>query len=119
VSFGPVRDWPRGAGAVNLQIPFLYNKEEGAALIDGSAGPDDREHFSALGTEEDIKSYIKPVLQAMETKTVRSSSIDFAAILKWAEEKRRPKSPEGWQDPRYSIQASFFFERAQIENCYP
>jgi hypothetical protein len=23
--------------------------------------------------------------------------LDVAAILKWAEEKRRPKSPEGWQ----------------------
>jgi hypothetical protein len=23
--------------------------------------------------------------------------LDVTAILKWAEEKRRPKSPEGWQ----------------------
>jgi methyl-accepting chemotaxis protein len=46
-------------------------------IVDGSAPPDDEEHFSPLGTEEDIAGYIKPILRAMETKTEYISRVDY------------------------------------------
>jgi hypothetical protein len=45
-------------------------------IIDGSAPPDDEEHFSPLGAEEDISTYLKPVLQVMEAKTKPLSRLD-------------------------------------------
>jgi hypothetical protein len=45
-------------------------------IIDGSAPPDDEENFSPLGAEEDISSYLKPVLQVMEEKTKPLSRLD-------------------------------------------
>jgi sensor histidine kinase regulating citrate/malate metabolism len=61
---------------------YLYTMaaSEGAVfryIIDGSAPPDDTEHFSPLGTEEDISGYIKPILQAMEAKTEYISRVDY------------------------------------------
>jgi hypothetical protein len=61
---------------------YLYTMApaEGAVfryIVDGSVPPDDTEHFSPLGTEEDISGYIKPVLQAMETKTEYISRVDY------------------------------------------
>jgi sensor histidine kinase regulating citrate/malate metabolism len=47
-------------------------------IVDGSAPPDDPEHFSPLGTEEDISDYIKPVLQAMEAKDGYVSRLDYS-----------------------------------------
>jgi hypothetical protein len=52
-------------------------------IIDGSAPPDDKEHFSPLGTEEDISSYLEPVLRTMETKTQHVSSLDFNTQWGW------------------------------------
>jgi hypothetical protein len=52
-------------------------------IIDGSAPPDDEEAFSPLGTEEDISSYLKPVLQTMETKTRHISNLDFNTQWGW------------------------------------
>ncbi|MDR1566242.1 MAG: hypothetical protein LBS48_03030 [Treponema sp.] len=49
-------------------------------IVDGSAPPDD-EHFSPLGTEEDISNYIKPVLQVMEAKTEYVSKLSYN--LQW------------------------------------
>jgi hypothetical protein len=52
-------------------------------IIDGSSSPDDAEHFSPLGTEEDISDYHEFVLKAMETKTTQTSSIDFTIPWGW------------------------------------
>jgi methyl-accepting chemotaxis protein len=52
-------------------------------IIDGSAPPDDEESFSPLGTEEDISSYLKPVLRTMETKTYHISNLDFNTQWGW------------------------------------
>jgi uncharacterized membrane protein SpoIIM required for sporulation len=46
-------------------------------IVDGSAPPDDEEHFSPLGTDEDISSYVKPILEAMEAKTGYISRLDY------------------------------------------
>ncbi|MDR2619420.1 MAG: hypothetical protein LBC62_11175 [Treponema sp.] len=46
-------------------------------IVDGSVPPDD-ERFSPLGTEEDISSYVKPVLQAMEAETEYISRLDYS-----------------------------------------
>ncbi|MDR1895130.1 MAG: hybrid sensor histidine kinase/response regulator, partial [Spirochaetales bacterium] len=45
-------------------------------IIDGSAPPEEEELFSPLGAEEDISSYLKPVLQVMEAKTKILSRLD-------------------------------------------
>jgi hypothetical protein len=52
-------------------------------IIDGSTTPDDVEHFSPLGEEEDIKKYRKPVLDAMRTGEIRTSSIDYNREWGW------------------------------------
>jgi hypothetical protein len=52
-------------------------------IIDGSASPEDPEHFSPLGTEEDISPYHKSILKAMETKTTQVSSIAYNALWGW------------------------------------
>ncbi|MDR2766843.1 MAG: hypothetical protein LBB82_00790 [Treponema sp.] len=52
-------------------------------IIDGSAPPDDEEAFSPLGAEEDISSYLKPVLRTLETKTFQVSSLDFNNQWGW------------------------------------
>jgi signal transduction histidine kinase len=52
-------------------------------IIDGSAAPDDLEHFSPLGSEEDISSYRSYVQKTMETKTPQSSSIDYNSQWGW------------------------------------
>jgi hypothetical protein len=52
-------------------------------IIDGSAPPEDEEAFSPLGTEEDISSYLKPVLKTMETQIVQISSLDFNTQWGW------------------------------------
>ncbi|MDR1900391.1 MAG: hypothetical protein LBQ55_10310, partial [Treponema sp.] len=46
-------------------------------IIDGSGAPDDLENFSPLGTEEDISSYLKPVLQAMGARAPHVSRMDY------------------------------------------
>ncbi|MDR2404733.1 MAG: hypothetical protein LBD78_12010 [Spirochaetaceae bacterium] len=52
-------------------------------IIDGSTTPDDRENFSPLGMEEDIRKYSKPVLQALKTKTFQVSGIDYSDQWGW------------------------------------
>jgi methyl-accepting chemotaxis protein len=52
-------------------------------IIDGSSTPDDLDHFSPLGEEEDIKKYSKPVLKAMETREIQTSSIDYNQEWGW------------------------------------
>jgi hypothetical protein len=52
-------------------------------IIDGSGPPDDDDAFSPLGTEEDISSYLKPILRTMETKTWQVSSLDFNTQWGW------------------------------------
>jgi hypothetical protein len=52
-------------------------------IIDGSTSPDDTEHFSPLGTEEDISHYQQPILKTMETKTTQVSSIDYNPPWGW------------------------------------
>jgi hypothetical protein len=52
-------------------------------IIDGSATPDDLEHFSPLGQEEDIKKYSEPVLMAIATKEIQTSSIDYNEEWGW------------------------------------
>jgi methyl-accepting chemotaxis protein len=52
-------------------------------IIDGSAPPDEGESFSPLGTEEDISSYLEPVLRAIETKTYQISNLDFNTQWGW------------------------------------
>jgi hypothetical protein len=72
----------------NTNCIYLYTMAPAAGnifryIIDGSAPPDDAEAFSPLGTEEDISSYLKPVLQTMETKTRHISSLDFNTQWGW------------------------------------
>ncbi|MDR1430035.1 MAG: hypothetical protein LBI85_07065 [Spirochaetaceae bacterium] len=52
-------------------------------IIDGSTTPDDDDHFSPIGKEEDIKKYSKPVLQAMTTGEIQTSSIDYIPEWGW------------------------------------
>jgi methyl-accepting chemotaxis protein len=52
-------------------------------IIDGSALPGDAEAFSPLGAEEDISSYINPILKALETKTYQISSLDYSSEWGW------------------------------------
>jgi hypothetical protein len=52
-------------------------------IIDGSTTPDDSEHFSPLGQEEDIKKYSGPVLQAIKSKEIQTSSIDYNQAWGW------------------------------------
>jgi hypothetical protein len=52
-------------------------------IIDGSTTPDDLENFSPIGKEEDIKKYIKPVLLAMTTGEIQTSSIDYISEWGW------------------------------------
>ncbi|MDR3122836.1 MAG: hypothetical protein LBU16_03545 [Treponema sp.] len=52
-------------------------------IIDGSAPPENEGAFSPLGTEEDISSYLKPVLRTLETKTRHISSLDFNTQWGW------------------------------------
>jgi hypothetical protein len=52
-------------------------------IIDGSAPPENDEAFSPLGIEEDISSYLKPILRTMETKTGQVSSLDFSTQWGW------------------------------------
>jgi hypothetical protein len=52
-------------------------------IIDGSGTPDDEEHFSPLGQEEDIKKYSVPVLRAMTTGEIQTSSIDYVQEWGW------------------------------------
>jgi uncharacterized membrane protein SpoIIM required for sporulation len=67
---------------------YLYTMAPAAGeifryILDGSAPPDDEESFSPLGMEEDISSYLKPVLQTMEEKTQHVSSLDFNTQWGW------------------------------------
>ncbi|MDR0623724.1 MAG: hypothetical protein LBG10_04775 [Treponema sp.] len=67
---------------------YLYTMAPAAGtvfryIIDGSAPPEDRKAFSPLGTEEDISSYLKPVLQTLESKTRHISSLDFNTRWGW------------------------------------
>jgi hypothetical protein len=50
-------------------------------IIDGNEDTD--EGFSPLGTEEDISSYLEPVLKAMQTKTCQISTVDIANEWGW------------------------------------
>jgi hypothetical protein len=52
-------------------------------IIDGSGAPDDEDVFSPLGTEEDISSYLKPVVRTMKTKKLQVSSLDFNTQWGW------------------------------------
>jgi sensor histidine kinase regulating citrate/malate metabolism len=52
-------------------------------IIDGSSTPDDLDNFSPMGTEEDIKKYYKPVLKAIETGKIQTSSIDYNREWGW------------------------------------
>ncbi|MDR1211194.1 MAG: hypothetical protein LBK40_03065, partial [Spirochaetaceae bacterium] len=52
-------------------------------IIDGSATPDDADHFSPIGSEEDIKKYLKPVLLSMTTREIQTSSIDYIPEWGW------------------------------------
>jgi sensor histidine kinase regulating citrate/malate metabolism len=52
-------------------------------IIDGSTTPDDEEHFSPIGTEEDIKKYSRPVLDALRTGEIQTSSIDYNREWGW------------------------------------
>jgi hypothetical protein len=52
-------------------------------IIDGSAPPENEDSFSPLGTEEDISSYLKPVLRTLETKSKQISSLDFNTQWGW------------------------------------
>ncbi|MDR3144898.1 MAG: hypothetical protein LBU21_01330 [Treponema sp.] len=52
-------------------------------IIDGSTTPDDKENFSPLGMEEDIRRYSKPVLQTLGAKTFQISSIDYNELWGW------------------------------------
>jgi hypothetical protein len=52
-------------------------------IIDGSGPPDDEDVFSPLGTEEDISSYLKPVMRTMATKKPQISSLDFNTQWGW------------------------------------
>jgi methyl-accepting chemotaxis protein len=72
----------------NSNCIYLYTMApvEGAVfryIIDGSVSPDDEEFFSPLGTEENISSYLKPVLQTLESKTRNVSSLDFNTQWGW------------------------------------
>ncbi|MDR0602541.1 MAG: hypothetical protein LBG42_09205 [Treponema sp.] len=52
-------------------------------IIDGSALPGDSEHFSPLGTEENIASYKKAVWKTINTKTLTVSALDFNTEWGW------------------------------------
>jgi hypothetical protein len=52
-------------------------------IVDGSAIPEDREHFSPLGMEEDIRSYRKYALDTMETQKPQISGIDYTSHWGW------------------------------------
>ncbi|MDR2314203.1 MAG: hypothetical protein LBE02_06685 [Spirochaetaceae bacterium] len=52
-------------------------------VVDGSSTPEDAEIFSPPGAEEDIKNYREPVLRALETKTIQTSSIDYDREWGW------------------------------------
>ncbi|MDR2072890.1 MAG: hypothetical protein LBP60_05615 [Spirochaetaceae bacterium] len=52
-------------------------------IVDGSSTPDDTESFSLPGTEEDIKSYSKPILRTLETVTIQTSSIEYENEWGW------------------------------------
>ncbi|MDR2258208.1 MAG: hypothetical protein LBE14_03550 [Treponema sp.] len=72
----------------NTNCIYLYTMApvKGAVfryIIDGSAPPENEEAFSPLGTEEDISSYLKPVLQTMGNKTQQISSLDFNRQWGW------------------------------------
>jgi hypothetical protein len=93
-SLDPLDPWYEETRRAMLNIKeqtgciYLYTMApvEGAVfryIIDGSAPPDDREAFSPLGTEEDISSYLKPVLQTMETKALHISNLDLNARWGW------------------------------------
>jgi methyl-accepting chemotaxis protein len=45
-------------------------------IIDGSAPPEDEDHFSPLGTEEDITYYDEAFFRTLRTKTIQWGSID-------------------------------------------
>jgi hypothetical protein len=93
-SLDPQDPWYEEARLAMLSIKektnciYLYTMApaEGAVfryIIDGSAPPDDTEAFSPLGTEEDISSYLKPVLRTLETKTRHISNLDFNTQWGW------------------------------------
>ncbi|MDR3200084.1 MAG: hybrid sensor histidine kinase/response regulator, partial [Spirochaetales bacterium] len=70
------------------QALYLYTMApvEGAVfryIIDGSGPIDDSDGFSPLGTEEDITSYIGPVLKALETRIYQVSSLDYSSEWGW------------------------------------
>lgn len=72
----------------NSNCLYLYTMAPAAGpvfryIIDGSAPPDDTESFSPLGAEEDVSSYLKPVLRTLETKTQHISSLDFNTRWGW------------------------------------
>jgi hypothetical protein len=52
-------------------------------IIDGSAGPEDRDAFSPLGTEEDISGYRTYVVKTMESQTPQISHIDYNSPWGW------------------------------------
>jgi hypothetical protein len=52
-------------------------------IIDGSAPPEEAEVFSPLGTEEDIASYLKPIMRTMEAQIQQVSSLDFNTRWGW------------------------------------
>jgi hypothetical protein len=87
ISLDPRDSWYETTRSAMLSIKeksgclYLYTMAPGPGtifryIIDGSVPPDDEEHFSPLGTEEDVSSYLKPVLQAMETKAASVSRLD-------------------------------------------
>jgi hypothetical protein len=52
-------------------------------IIDGSGEPGIDEGFSDLGDEEDISSYIKPILKAMQTGSYQISTLDYSGEWGW------------------------------------
>jgi hypothetical protein len=52
-------------------------------IVDGSTIPEDREHFSPLGTEENIRSYRKYALDTMKTQKPQISAIDYTSQWGW------------------------------------
>jgi hypothetical protein len=90
VSLDPQDPWYEKTRLAMLSIKensdclYLYTMApvEGAGfryIIDGSVSPDDTGNFSPLGTEEDITSYLKPILQVMKSESAFVSRLDFNA----------------------------------------
>jgi methyl-accepting chemotaxis protein len=66
---------------------YLYTMAGGDGayyyVIDGSAGPDDEEHFSPLGSEEDESAYDEEFFTAWETGTAQTSGISDEEVWGW------------------------------------